>query len=227
MAPHAFYSASLSTLRFVERRSPTNRRFGPDADAMWRELRGHLTTSDRIDLLLRDGDVAFPGAFAARAIFLRRGVSEDDPFGAGWTSLSVNEADALWRQTVADTAPESVEGAVRRIAAAWDLPLRGVDVGRITPATKLVVAGPSAIAAVIIAFADGADLSFVDQITVVATPEGHRHLAASAAALLNASRAVRLLAPAVGAPAPAVDRAIVSEDADPVDQTWIGDHVRS
>ena len=224
MPSRAFYDASLACLRFVEARSPTGRRFGADADAHWRSFRGHLTTSDRIDLLLRDADAAHPGSFGASHVFSHRAVSEDEPFGADWTSLSVNEADLAWQAIAATAVPSSIEDALLRVAAAWSLAITPLDAGRITPATKLVVAGPSAIAAVVAAFSRGSDLSFVDQVTVIATPHGHRQLACVAAALLNAPRSAQVLTPAEAASAAPPDRTVVSPDADAVDAAWVSEH---
>ncbi|NVL83835.1 hypothetical protein [Escherichia coli] len=67
----AFYEASLRKLRFVEARSPTKRRSGADADALWKSFKGHLTASDRLDLLLRDADIEHGGAFGARVLAIR------------------------------------------------------------------------------------------------------------------------------------------------------------
>lgn len=41
----SFYRAALLALRYVEHRRPTGRRFGPEADARWGAMRGHLATS--------------------------------------------------------------------------------------------------------------------------------------------------------------------------------------
>ena len=68
LAHHAYYRAALAGLRHVEAQLPSGRRFGPQADARWTELRGSLTTADRIDLLLRDASAQWPSAFAARAV---------------------------------------------------------------------------------------------------------------------------------------------------------------
>ncbi len=120
MPTSSFYSAALSSLRYVEHRSPTGRRFGEDADARWRAFRGHLTTADRIDLLLRDADVEFPGAFGPRTTFALRAVAEDEPFGADWAKLSDPDAEALWRKLVRDGAPPAdLGGAIGAIGRAW------------------------------------------------------------------------------------------------------------
>src|SRR5688572_4289801 len=104
-ARHAFYEASLRALRYVEARSPSKRRFGADADAMWKSFRGHLSAADRIDILLRDADIEYGGAFGARVAFGLRGVAEDDAFGAEWVSLERADADALFRSVCGDAVP--------------------------------------------------------------------------------------------------------------------------
>lgn len=76
-AVRAYYRGALTGLRHVEARQPTGRRFGAEADARWASFRGDLTTADRIDLLIRDADAQWPGAFGARSVFARRAVAED------------------------------------------------------------------------------------------------------------------------------------------------------
>jgi hypothetical protein len=214
MTPVPFYEASLRALRFVEGRAPTGRRFGPDADARWRNFQGHLTAADRIDLLLRDADTEYPGAFGARAPFALRGISEDDAFGPRWERLPATDADALWRRVVAEPPPADVASAITACATAWGLSLRPLDVPPISATTKLLVAGPSAIASVASAFANGRDLAWPDQVTCVASPPAHRHLAALAAALLKSAKPTRLLLPEELPANLSVDRHVVSADAE-------------
>lgn len=223
----AYYEAALRALRFIEQRAPTTRRFGADADARWAALRGHLETADRIDLLLRDADAQWPSAFGARTVFALRAVAEDDPFGSTWLPLEPEAAAELWRKVLAEAAPASVHDALTACAAAWGLGLRRLDVGSIRPEDKLLVAGPSAIAALATAFVADKDLSFADQVAVVATPHAHRQLAALTGALLNTKSPTRILAaPPEGTNQPprASDltsrRVILSEDAAPEDAAF-------
>jgi len=65
--------------------------------------------------------------------------------------------------------------------------------GPIGAADKLVVVGPSAIAGAIDAFSRGTDFDWNDQVFVVATSPAHRQLAILGAALVNASKATRLV----------------------------------
>jgi hypothetical protein len=221
MQPLPFYEASLRALRFVEARSPTGRRFGADPDAMWRTFRGHLTASDRIDLLLRDADAEYPGSFGARVIFGLRGVGDDDAFGSAWTHPDATDADALWRRVVADPPPADVAGALAACARAWALTVRPPDVPGFAPNARVLVAGPSAIAGVAAAFAQGRDLAWADQVTCVATPPAHRQLAAVAAALLAAKPTHIVAASEPLAPQARFDHRIVSDDADPADRALV------
>lgn len=43
----ASYEAALCGLRFIEPRTPSQRRFGENADALWSEFRGDLTDGDQ------------------------------------------------------------------------------------------------------------------------------------------------------------------------------------
>lgn len=194
MSTSAFYAAALTSLRFVEQRNPTGRRFGEDADARWKSFRGHLGMADRIDLLLRDADNEFPGAFGARTAFALKGVSEDEPLGVDWTSLDPPAAEALWRKLVREQQPPGdVRGVLAAIAAAWELTLRPVALPAITPTSRLLLVGPSAVAQAIEAFAANTSaLRWSDQVVCIATPPGHRQLAASAAAILRSNRATAL-----------------------------------
>jgi hypothetical protein len=217
----AFYEASLRALRYVEARSPTGRRFGPDADAMWRSFRGHLTAADRIDLLLRDADVEYPGAFGARVAFGLRGVGDDDAFGSAWESLAPTDADALWRRTVAEPTPTDVSSGIGACALALGIVLRPCDVPKLTANTRLLLAGPSVIVSVAAAFAKEGDLAWSDQVMCVATPPAHRQLAVLCAALLGAKPTV-LVAAGANLPAGArFDRTLVSDDADAADRAVI------
>ena len=83
--------------------------------------------------------------------------------------------------------------ALTRVGEAWGITLSPFDLGPIGAADKLVIAGPSAIAAAIEAFSRGADLDWSDQVFVVATSPAHRQLAILGAALVNASKATRLV----------------------------------
>jgi hypothetical protein len=217
----AFYEASLRALRFIEARSPTGRRFGADPDAMWRTFRGHLTASDRIDLLLRDADAEYPGSFGARVIFALRGVGEDDAFGPVWKHPAPTDADTLWRKIVSEPPAHDVPAVLAACARAWGLTLRPLDVPGLTPSSRLLLAGPSAFASAAAAFARGRDLAWADQVVCVASPPEHRQLAAVSAALLGA-KPTRILGATEPLPGDArFDQRIVSDDADPADRALV------
>lgn len=216
----SYYQAALRLLKHVEARLPSNRRFGSEADALWAQFRGELTTADRIDILLRDADGQWPGAFGARTVFDLVGASEDDPFGATWPSLEGMAAEDLWRELNSAKCDE-MDDALAGIAEAWHLDLTSTPIDAVGPAEQLVVAGPSAVASLVRHFATSAGLNWADQVTVVATPPGHRQLAAAAGALLGASTSVRLVA-AKGARASTATkpRLIASPDASDADADW-------
>lgn len=218
-----YYTAAMRTLRFIEQRSPTARRFGTEADAKWAAFRGNLTTADRMDLLLRDADAQWPAAFGARNVFALRAAAEDEPFGAEWSPLDSVDAEQLFRTITSDPAPDSVSAALEAAARAWDLTLTPFEVGTIQPADKLIVAGPSAIAALVRAFSSGTDLDWADQVVCVATPAPHRQLAALGAALLNATKATVLFSSNGSArpPSSSVRRALVSDDAAELDRALV------
>lgn len=218
---HHYYEAALRTLAFVEQRSPTARRFGAEADARWGALRGNLTTADRIDLLLRDADAQWPASFGARNVFALRAAAEDEAFGAEWSPLDPVDAEALWRRLATTPAPADVGAAMATAAKVWGLALTPVDVGAIQPTEKLLVAGPSAIAATVAAFARGDALDWADQVIAVATPAPHRQLAALAGALLHATKPTALhTSDGPNSSRLTGRRTIVSADASPADVTW-------
>lgn len=213
-----YYRAALCCLRFIEQRRPTGRRFGPEADARWVSFRGELQSADRIDLLLRDADAQWPGALGPRAVFALRAVAEDEPFGADWEPVDPVDAEELWHQLQAEHAPATISDTIAAMAAAWRIPLAPHDPGPIAATDRLVVAGPSAIAAVITACAANSDLDWAEQVVCVATPPAHRQLAAVAPALLDTARPTRLCAATADAdPSLPGHRLLASDDADPAD----------
>jgi len=203
---------------FAEERRPTGRRIGANADALWRSFKGHLTAADRIDLLLRDADLEWPLAFGARHVFRLAGVAEDEAFGADWPSLPLRVAQELWDSHMARAGVADVADLLTRIGSVWGLPLASpVMIPSVSPATRVIVAGPSGIAELIQSFAKNLKLDFSEQVTCVATPPGHRQLAAVATVCLNLGRRARVLAAAEVQGLAAGLVAIQSDDADPRD----------
>ena len=188
----SFYRVALVGLRFVEARRPTGRRFGAEADARWTGFRGDLTTADRMDLLLRDADAEWPGAFGARTVFAEPAVAEDDAFGPAWNSLDPLDAEEVWRTAIAAKEPTTLDALLMDWARVWETSLEKAEVGTLSAVDRLVVAGPSAIAAALHAFAGRADLAWSEQVTIVATPPAHRQLALLSTAVLNATQPTTL-----------------------------------
>lgn len=212
----AYYRGALSALRYIEFRTPTGRRFGPEADARWASFRGDLTTADRIDLLIRDANAQWPEAFGARTVFALRAVAEDEPFGSSFTPLDPVDAEEVWRAQLAASPPPDAPAVLGSVASAWGLRLSNHDCGAIGAAEKLLVVGPSAVAAAILAFQTGRDLDWSDQVTVIATPPGHRQLAALSGALLGATKPSTIWTATEGASRRGY-RLVLSADADPAD----------
>lgn len=223
-----YYEGALWALRFVEARRPTKRRFGAEADATWAAFRGDFGASARIDLLLRDADAQWPGAFGARTVFDLAAVAEDEAFGASWFPLEDVDAEELWRRLAAEKAPADLHEGLAHVAKAWGLPLAPIDIGTVSAADKLLVMGPSAIASTIETFARGRDLDWHEQVTILATPPAHRQLAAVGAALVNATKATRLLnSTATRADLSPGIRLVASPDADPGDRAKADELVRA
>ena len=216
----AYYRAALAALRFVERRRPTGRRFGSEADARWNALKGDLETSDRIDMLIRDANAEWPGAFGARAVFRFDQVSEDDPFGAHWEPFDPVDGEDLWAETLDAPEPMSLGAALDAVAGAWNIEIAPFGVGTIDATDRVLVAGPSAIAATVAAFAESSELDWHRQVEVVATTPGPRQLAALAPAWLNVNRPVRIIAADAPVEKLGKRRALVSDDASADDRRW-------
>jgi len=210
----AYYRAALVGLRCMEARKPTGRRFGADADALWASFRGDLTTADRLDLLIRDANAQWPGAFGARSTFAMAAVAEDEAFGPAWPGLDPVDAEELWRAVPREDLSAD-RAALEAAAQAWGFELAPEPPPDVSPTDKLVVAGPSAVARLLPAFVGREDLDWADQITVIATPPGHRQVAALASALRAVTKPARVLRH--DAPATSGSRALVSKDATPED----------
>ena len=214
-AVRAYYVSTLGGLRFVEARRPTGRRFGNEADARWTGFRGGLTTADRLDLLVRDADAEWPGAFSPRTVFAESTVAEDNAFSPSWPGLHPVEAAELWHNTLLRPEPRNLDLLLDAWAHAWELRLSPFALGPLTGFERLVFAGPSAIAAVLRVFLGRNDLAWTEQVTLVATPPAHRQLAALTTAVLNATKPTRVLTHPQAHDL--VGRPVVSPDATPED----------
>jgi len=224
MGVRSYYDAALSALRFLEHRAPTERRFGQDADLRWSSFEGHLQAVDRIDLLLRDADAQWPGSMGARRVFDRRGVAEDDAFGPQWPSLDPVAGAELWREVQGQAPPSDLAAALKRIADAWKLRVEDVDHQPVSPSTRIVVAGASAIAKLAQSFEGRTDLDWGDQVAVVASDPGTRQLAAFCGAALNVTNTTPiLLAAEQDGPSLAGYEPFIGPDAAPADAAWAKD----
>lgn len=218
----SYYRAALRALRFVEQRRPTGRRFGVEADARWTALRGDLTIADRIDLLIRDANAEWPGAFGARAVFGLDDVAEDDPFGARWAPLDPVDGEEIWRSLTRESPPSTLGAALDAAASEWSKKLAPFSLGVIASNDRVVVAGPSAIASAVAAFAESSDLDWYRQVVVVATSPAERQLAALTPAWLNVNTPLRVLRTGEmpDAPGGSDRRLLVSDDAEGDDRQW-------
>ena len=196
----SYYQGAIRLLQFVENRRPTGRRFGADADARWKSFKGDLVTADRMDLLIRDADAEWPCSFGARAVYDLQAVAEDEAFGSEWQPLDPVAAEELWRGTTKEPAPESAAKALGALSKAWELELTPTNLGTVAPTDSFVIAGPSAIAAAILAFSEGQGLDWHQQVQIIATPPAHRQLAAAGAAIVNAGKATQLFSAIVTSP---------------------------
>lgn len=214
----SYYLTALTALRFLDARGG-QRRFGPDADARWYAFAGDdpaeshradyrprvLMEGDRIELLLRDADAQWPGAFGARAVFDLRDVAQDDAFGADWPPTS--DGLTLWHQAILTPLISTLPLLLSRFSAIWDIPLILPELPPLKPSTRWVLHGPDVTAAAILAFSASPAAIWHQQVVVVAEspsapeikPRQQRHrtfarqLAALAAALLGQQQPTRLV----------------------------------
>lgn len=214
---HAYYRSALATLRFAETRRPTKRRFGADADARWKAFKGHLSAADRIELLLRDANAEWPGAFGARGVFGLLHSAEDEAFGAAWESLDAVVGEELWLELAPLAGAGSAFEALTEIAKPWGIALGRVEIGTVDAADRLLAVGPTAVASLAEVFARGASLDWADQVTCLATPFAHRQVAVAALAVVDAHKPARVLSASDELPKPRELRVVRSGDAAPED----------
>lgn len=227
----AFYRAGLIGLRVLDEREGRGRRFGPDADARWESFKGHLHLGDRIDLLFRDASVKWGAAFAPSKAFRMASVADDEPFGPSWTGLGRDEGRRGWNDVGGIERLDPLS-AMSQIFSAWGTDAGSVpDLGEMTPATRLLLAGPSALASAVTVFAGRSDLRFSEQILVAGDTPAHRQMAGLAAVLLDAGTPTPMIAPPdeeepdIGqllrdAGFVSIDRVLVSADASEGERTF-------
>lgn len=208
-----FYAAAVHGLRGLDARETTPRRLGADADARWGQFAGALGAGDRIDILLRDAAGTWGAAFSPSECFGFFGLADDEPFGPDWGGIDDASATRLFAEA---DAPASLE----KVAHGLGVKGGSVLVPSVTPSTKLIVAGGTAIVSVAKVFAENKALSWTDQVVVVADKPTWRQLAGLAAVLVGARGRTALLRPTEADKMRALgfahlDVAVVSPDAEP------------
>ena len=209
----AYYRAAFLGLHALDASERTPRRFGPDAEARWSGFAGHLGLAQRLDLLIRDAAVTWGVGFSPALIFDLPGLALDEPFGPDWASLPEQEAKRLWA-----SPPGQV--SIANVAKALGVSMSAVDLPPISPTTRLFVAGGAAVCAVAAHFAEHDDLSWPDQVMVVAERPQVLQLAGLLAPVTVARGSTRALRPVEDvaralkdASWPAGGQAVVSGDA--------------
>ena len=162
------------------------------ADARWRSFQGHLGLSDRLNLLIRDAAVTWTSGFSPAIVFGLSCLASDEPFGPDWTALAEHEAKQLWSDSSRPTLALLLE--------MLEIATGDVDLPRVSAATQLVVAGGVATRAVADHFAAHRELSWSDQVLVVASGPAVRQCAGLVAALLEAQGPTRLVHPTSDVP---------------------------
>lgn len=194
----AFYRAGALGLAWLDARERNPRRFGPAAEAHWRNYAASppvLTELDRLELLLRDAASLYPDAFGARAVFDLHHLTPDEPFG----NLDVQPAPGLASKLLRpDTeAPADLAALLRQAARAWEMdPVVAPAVPSVGPTARVIVAGAAALCAVALRFADDRSLSFAEQVFVLSDAPALRHLAGLAALGMGQLQAPRVIVPA-------------------------------
>ncbi len=185
-----YYAGALLLLSLVETRRATGRRFGPEAEARWRAFAGHLGACDRLDLLVRDADLEWPGAIGARRVFGLDGVADDDAFGPTWEGISPTLASELFRAH-GGLPLSTVEVWLDRAFVAARRPRAAIDVPAIAPNDRFVVTGANAVASVLLAFDGRRELDFGAQVLVASHDPFARQLAAAAPLVLASGTPTR------------------------------------
>lgn len=210
----AFYTAAVIGLRALDARESTPRRFGREAEARWTQFAGALGAGDRIDILLRDAAGTWGAAFSPSECFGFFGLADDEPFGPDWGGIDDHAAKRLLAELDAPAALEHIADGLGVKAASVPVP-------PVTPSTRLVVAGGTAIVSVAKVFSENKALSWTDQVVVISDKAAWRQLAGLAAVLLGARGRTALMRPPEGTNKlltlgfAHLDRAVISPDAEP------------
>ena len=213
-----FYAAAVAGLRALEAQHPTDRRFGPNADATWKAFKGELNEGDRVDLLLRDAALQHPAAFGPRSIFLLDGLAEDEPFGPEWQGPEPSMALRLLRDSTDSARSFKLGDALAVAAKAWGVspkPLREGAAGDIQAATRFWLSGPGAVVSLAGYFEGRRELDLADQAILVTDQPAERQMFGLAVALLQSTRPARLVTSDQARTSQLPNRAFVSDDLPP------------
>jgi hypothetical protein len=210
----AFYRAAVLGLGWLDTRESSPRRFGPAADASWRNYAGvpaDLTELDRLELLLRDAASLYPDAFSPRAVFALPGLTDDEPFGPWDHTPAPGLARDAFRTLPSST--RDLSAFLRDVAQAWSRPLGvAAELPSLGPTSRLLVVGAGALVSVAARFAQDRALSFREQVLVVTDDPAVRHLAALAALALGALQGPPCMPTSVEPSALTARRVLVSAD---------------
>ncbi len=178
-----YYDGAMVGLRALEARAGRCRRFGPDAKATWAAFTGTLLgPTDRVEPLLRDAAVGRGLAFDVRAIFGLPATAADDPFGTSWR----HQSGRSLLEAAGDPTFEAAPAALGLRLARFDLP-------DLSATSRLVIQGPSAMAATMRTFPANAALGWDRQVTVVADAPAHSQLAGLCALFAAADAPTRVV----------------------------------
>ena len=147
-----------------------------------------MGTAARLDLLIRDAAVTWCHAFSPARIFGLPGLAEDEPFGPDWEQLPAPAAQALWHEGA--SAPE-----LAACAKIWNSSAMPVALPELAPVTRIVAAGGAAIVAIARAFADNQQLSWLNQVLIIAGRPENRQLAGLAAIFAGSGAASQIATP--------------------------------
>lgn len=209
----AFYAAAVVGLRALDAMERTPRRLGVDADARWEAFRGALGPADRLDVLLRDAAVTWGIAFSPAQTFSARFLPPDETYGPEWKGVT----DEVAKKLLARLSSSALQDA----SAALGIKASAVELPRLTPSTRVIVAGGAAILALAEAFRRDSALSWSDQVVVAASSPAFRQLGGLAAVAIGARAKSVVVSPDPDPRAvlrrttiPQVDVAVISSDAE-------------
>ena len=225
-AVSAFYRTAMLALRVLEAREGRGQRFGDTALARWKSFAGALEDRDRLDLFIRAAQVTAPLAFAPRSVFRLEGLADDEPFGPRWDGPPKGLASELLRDAAAPLSVPTLRELLDVARTTWSIPpfslppVLAASFERLSPSTKILLAGADAITGLVVAAQGRSDLDLATQVVLLADDPVERQLFGLGLILLQARGRGQALAAADATPSRVralgfarVDLALVSEDA--------------